>query len=497
MSQLRNRPNTPTNRGRSRFLTLWVFASIALSIVFLFWAATLARPIADDYCAAQIVSDQGLLGHISYGWQRTGGAAFQYLFYAFFPGAIMNALPWSLAGVVMVLTPALCLGLIVWIVGRRLKLLSQATHYSSLWVVGIVSVGWFAIWTVNGLISTIVRAPVGSSSIDNARASWFGLTTFFLVDANQLMTILLLACWGIILLSPGKPLWRLPFSLIVGIATGLAGPQFTAMFIASALTVSIVLYLRRDKSVSTSWRLRDVAITVGASAASFLFSTQAPGFIYRKTASSSGFSVLGALESVASNLYLWLIRLISPGMLVALAIGICVGLIANSSLRIRSVQFPALMLAVSFVSAFATGLCHIFIYSAYWHAIPWTIPMYLAVIFFGLVLGKKWKLLAGRPFIQHRESGNKETLLFGLNFQTLNQLPIRISGWQTLLILVTTALLITTSVAQAVHARGRLAEWNAGPAPQAGGVTDIEGNTHFTSCWSNWYKSRDSARALE
>jgi hypothetical protein len=495
-------PRTQTYRDETEHASghlavkICVIAGVALSTILLVWAGALARPIADDYCAAQIVADEGIFGHVQFGWQRTGGAAFQYLVYSVYPGILMNVLPWALAGILIILAPAVSIGMIAWFAWTRIERITSARITASIAIIGSVSLGWFAAWTINGVASTIFRAPVGSSSIEAAQANWFGLTTFFLVHANQIMTILLAVGWAAVLLTSWKAVWRVFLAVVVGLATGFAGPQFTAMFIASSLAVALTRFIPTWKTFRTKADAKFIAIAVIAASLAFLYSSQSPGFVYRKSASGSAFSTIGAIESISSSLYLWLIRLISPGMLLALFIGICIGLLWKATFHTRSFQFPILLLLVSLVSAFATGVCHIFIYSAYWHDIPWTIPLYLAVVFFGSQIGQLLMLRRRGPFIERNRSAELKIVKVGMEFSppTLNNR--RMSAWGMPVILVITAILVLTSAAQTVHARGRLIEWNSGPAPQVGGVSDIEGDTYFTSCWTGWFKSKDTVRSL-
>jgi hypothetical protein len=478
-------------------LRVCLIAGVALSTVLLVWAASLARPIADDYCAAQIVADQGIFGHVQFGWQTTGGAAFQYFVYSIFPGVLMNVLPWGLAGLLIVLTPAVSIGLIAWFAISRLQHITSARAITAICIVGCVSLGWFAVWTVNGVLSNLFRAPVGSSSIEAAQANWFGLTTFFLVHANQVMTIVLMVGWAALLFTRCNPLWRSLLAVVVGLATGLAGPQFTAMFISSAVAVAMTRFIPAWRTFQTRTQMRFIVITVVLALTAFLYSSQSPGFTYRKSASSSGFSAIGVIESISSSLYLWLVRLFSPGMLLALMIGLSIALISRTTFRTRSFQFPILLLLISLVSAFATGVCHLFIYSAYWHDIPWTIPMYLGVVFFGSQLGQLMMLRRRGPAIERSQSIQLEHVKIGMDFFPPSLGTRRMSRWSTLIVLVTASLLIMTSVTQAVHSRGRLVKWNSGPAPQVGGVSDIEGHTYFTSCWTSWFRSKEVVRSLE
>ena len=491
-------PTEPSTRVRDRIkphnLQIAVISvSVGLSFILLIWAASLSRPIADDYCAAQVLAEEGIWGEIAFGWNETGGAVFQYFVYSLFPGFLMNSLSWSLAGILPMLLPSVILGCGFWLLLLRRGIAESRMPWLTCWTAGLVAIGWFAIWTINGLFSTLVRAPVGASSIEDARAAWFGLTSFYLVDANVLMTLGLMFGWFSLIFT--KPRWlylRIILVIILGFATGAAGPQYSAMFLLAVPAV-LIAYRYTTGSIGRS-QLALILLTLCISVATFIISTRAPGFVERKAASSSGLSLLGIIESISSSLYLWLIRLVSPGMLAALATGVCIGLLLKGRLGQPTWMTGCLLMLASLMAALATGLCHVFIYTAYWHDIPWTIPMYLAMVWFGILLIRAWGRLGSKPRIQHSEADGARLLSLRLESEQQTSEAQQTGGWRTWFVSFLAVLICIIALLQVVHAQSRLEVWNQGPAPQPGGVEDID-NEYFASCWYQWERSKEMPRS--
>lgn len=425
--------------------------SLASSILalYVFWSARLLRPANDDYGLAHSVNGGPIVSAWLW-WNTWTGDLTTTLSNLLFVGLPVRHLPWSFASALTFgLAAASVVGVLWWITffGSKSHLRASPVIRLTAYMTPVSLIAWWGFWWVTASFSGDGTTPdliaVGVTMWQNLNA------------AKVIVPSLLVLAW--LALETRQTNSGLPVMagyLLIGIAAGLAGPVFAASAVIMIGTIAVGSWLRAGTAVTNRaalWLLAAIGTVCGALASHFSPGSQARKLTLQNPEINADLFFRLVTEGIPGGVQDWWIAISSPG-----AITVVVVFVGTSLLMVLQGWSPRVsylidlglgLLGFSLIMSLMNRLSEFFSYEAYWHLIAPQTMTWLALATLALCLGARLARLGVRAVTT----------------------PVTVLTTLAGIVLIAASLANLGSEVQA-----RYVQWEIGPAPWAGAISDIE-----------------------
>lgn len=463
-----------TGTERSAAHQRWTSApasAIALVTFFGSWAALAwvvmkslgLRPAGDDYCWA-VGAAYGPLDGLRFWWETFAGYAVHNGSLTYVVGMPLLHLPVSLVSAVPFLIAALAVGLVSLLPLLSSRSLTVRQRLFVLAALPTVMVLWWVYWwfpmtqDADGTNAWLAVSMVHNQNINGG----------YVIEVAVAIA-LWFSAWLLVKHRGSKWLWLFA---VAGAWSALSGPALAVgnlLLLVAALVWWLWFGRDRESKLLTGILIGAALIVVFS-----LVAHVAPGTQARANRMGTSFDLsltrIGEwfIHVFPDSALVWIEAFSSPGLLIGFGTVISLGYairklgFAPNMILLRNLTLAAVGFALTL--AVASRITNFFVYDAPYHAVPARIAAFLAVLWGGLALG---------VFIAER-----------WNRQNFVAAPL------LLVALVVTLSGAAVAVHMTVAIDARKTEWDQGPAPVIGIVTDYLEWPNARTCWQDLIQIR-------
>jgi len=367
-----------------------------------------------------------------------------------FVGFPVLHLPWSVASAFTFIAAAASAVGVLWCIaflGSHRFESSRQLGRLTVFMVPVSLIAWWGFWWVS--------ASLSADEDDHALIA-IGVTMWQNLNAAYVIVpSLLVAGWLIVeKLRRTAGLTMSLLYLLLGILAGFSGPVFAASAVIMIGTIAAASWLRTQTALTnrgTLWLMAIIGVVLGALVSHFSPGSQARRLALPNPQVNLELIFRLASEGIPSGFRDWWLAISSPG-----AITIVVVLLGVSLLMTFQGWSPRVgylinlgigLLAFSLVMSLMNRMSEPFAYEAYWHLIAPRTIVWLALATLALSVGG-W--------------------LASLGISAVTT-PVTVLASAAGIVLIAASLATLGSQVQA-----RYLQWQTGPAPWAGAISDIE-----------------------
>lgn len=431
-------------------VALGVLSVAALIIsLYVMWSARLLRPANDDYGLAHSM-DRGLLPSVWHWWSSWTGDLTTTFSNLLFVGLPVLHLPWSVASALTFMAAAASAASVLWWItffgSSSCESVSRLIRLTVL-MTPVSLIAWWGFWWVSASFSAEGDDPaliaVGVSMWQNLNAAYV------------IVPLLIVVAWLIMEKRRRTAGPTMPFLyLLIGLVAGLAGPVFAASAVIMIGTIAVGSWLRTQTAPTnrgTLWLMALIGTALGALVSHFSPGSQARKLALPDPQINQELLFRLASDGIPGGLRDWWSAISSPGAVTVVVVFLGVSLLMSLqgwSPRVGYlINLGIGLLGFSLVMSWMNRMSEPFAYEAYWHLIAPRTMVWLALATLAIGIGC-W---------------------LGSPERSVVTTPLTVLASAVGIVVIAASLVSFGSQVQA-----RYVQWESGPAPWAGAISDIE-----------------------